>query len=98
MLEQLRANTLCLCRPPKAATKGKVTRRLKSARPMFRGHTCFSPAALHRHWYREHPFLRGPTPEVGLWREASIPHSWFAEDAIRAWRPVLPICMMADVC
>ncbi|CAL5224335.1 g7007 [Coccomyxa viridis] len=51
-------------RPPRTPNKkGKVVRRLKSARPMFRGYTCFSPAALHRHWYKDHPFLRGPTPE-----------------------------------
>ena len=57
---------VCLFRPPRTPNKkGKVVRRLKSARPMFRGYTCFSPAALHRHWYKDHPFLRGPTPEVG---------------------------------
>lgn len=41
-------------------------RRVKALRPMFRGYTCFSPAALHQHWYRQHPFLRAATPEVRL--------------------------------
>ena len=44
--------------------EGKPGRRAKALRPMYRGYVCFSPRALHRHWYKQHPFLRGPTPEA----------------------------------
>ena len=46
--------------------EGKPGRRAKALRPMYRGYVCFSPGALHRHWYKQHAFLRGPSPEVSL--------------------------------
>ena len=52
------------CRPRALGKEGKPGRRAKALRPMYRGYVCFSPVALHRHWYKQHAFLRGPSPEV----------------------------------
>ena len=54
-------------RPPRSPVKGKAVRLVRTNRPMFRGYTCFSPPALHQLWYRQHPFLRGSTPEVSIY-------------------------------